>query len=192
MKISILVILLIFTGACTESVLQESNVASSNNNSQSVSQEGSEVFFTSNLGDLLSLNGTWSSGCVEDTSGIFSERLTFSENKVTDHITYYSEPNCTVILNDSLIEMEFEINGTIDLELEGLELIANKVSGIQRVGNEEKPIKQSIAVVELTFYAYGSTKTVIAFNKARLQDDGGVISSDGYPVELLSTRFYRQ
>ncbi len=142
----------------------------------------SELLFTSNLGNELLLDGTWESGCAEDRGRFGSEIFRFTDNSLTIEIKFYSENTCTTLSGEMNVDIEFEVNGTINATLNGETVRANKISGIQRINGQEESFRQSIFVEEL---ADG-----IQFYHARFEEDGGS-TFEGYPTDIIPIPFMK-
>lgn len=147
-------------------------------------QGNKEVLFISNQGNNISLDGAWHTGCVVDNGNILSEIFTFTENNLLIDIRLYNDPSCVSFIGEMSIEIEFIVDGTITVDFNNESVLANKISGIQRINNQEESFKQSIYAVESSgqFQLY----------HARFPEDGGAISGDGYPTQLVAIPFFRE
>lgn len=164
----LLIFSLLFSGGCKDNSLNE----------------GDDSLLTTNIGNQISLDGNWGTGCVVDNGNILFERFSFSENTFEIFAEFYSDSSCTQSVGNITINIEFEVDGTHNIVFNGQEVTANKISGTQRIGHEEKQFKQSIYIIETT--------NEISFYHARFPDDGGTVSSDGYPNEIVPISFSPQ
>lgn len=156
------------------------------------SKASQEILLTTHNGKQLSLNGIWTSGCIENNNKFFIERFTFSENKIEVLVTYYSDSNCTQNFENELSELEFKVDGTIEVSLIGQKLIANKVSGTIKIGEEVNPFKQVICVVENTLYETQSNRKIISFYHASFDNVEIELSPDGYPINLNTYFLFKE
>lgn len=156
---------LLTTLACSETPLQEIDITS----------------LTSDLGNQISMNGNWVTECEQDLGMNMTETFIFSENTLQIQIQVYSDESCNDQIDSRVIDVDFEVQGTFTAQLNGQEVTGNKISGTQKVGTQVESFKQSMHVVE--------SETGLHFYHGRFGDDGGNLTSDGYPIEIIPIEF---
>tara|TARA_R110000868_G_scaffold304437_1_gene564967 strand:- start:19173 stop:19730 length:558 start_codon:yes stop_codon:yes gene_type:complete len=161
----LLTISLLFFGGCKDNSLNSDD----------------DFLLTTNIGNKISLDGHWGTGSVVDNGNVLYERFSFSENTFEIFAEFYSDSSCNQSVGTVTINIEFEVDGTHNVVFNGQEVSANKISGKQIIGPEEKQFKQSIYIIE--------DGDDISFYHTRFPDDGGTVSSDGYPNEIVPIPF---
>lgn len=137
------------------------------------------ILVTTSSGDRLSMDGEWAASCVSAGSNFISEVFQFKENKITLSIDTYTTPDCGAPPDaNEVIEMSFEVGGVYSVSLDGKEVMANKIQGVSKSNksSESEPFKQAFYIDD--------TASQPALYHGVFGDDGGKLSSDGYPLEL--------
>lgn len=135
---------------------------------------------TSNSGQRVSMDGTWSSGCVlANNEMILNESLIFSNKNLQIDIKGYDNLQCSgeTIFSQS-IAITFNNAGTTTVLFNGEQVIVNKIDGIARYndGNVES-FKQ-------IFFIDDSGKDMY-MHHALFESDGGQVNSEGYPINII-------
>ncbi|WP_420577570.1 hypothetical protein [Ekhidna sp.] len=144
------------------------------------------VDVTTSNGNIISLNGQWTSGCVTDMGNHLDEVFSFEDNNLLIDISIFKEENCSELAAKEKITIQFYVVGTIKAQLNGESVIANKIEGTQTMQSSgvTKEFKQ-------IFYVNDSDGALI-LHHARFQNDGGAQSSDGFPIELIPIDIVKQ
>lgn len=138
---------------------------------------------TSN-GNTISLNGQWTSGCVTDMGNHLDEVFTFEENNLVIDISIFKDENCIELLAKEKVTIKFYVEGTIEAQLSGESVIANRITGTQTM-------QSSGVTKEFKQIFYINDDNNIYLHHARFQGDGGKQSSDGFPIELIPIKIVK-
>ncbi|WP_420583361.1 hypothetical protein [Reichenbachiella sp.] len=129
-------------------------------------------------GNEISLDGIWKSDCIDFTSYRLNESFDFENENLVITIHQYSSEACEDPDVTETVTITFQVLETIEAQLNGTTVIANKVKGQQTSSrdNQSGAFKQ-------TFYIDDASGTNILYHGV-FGDDGGATSSDGYPMDL--------
>lgn len=126
------------------------------------------------------LDGTWKSGCASDLGRNLSEVFVFSDMTLVIDIEVYEDAECSRVIGTERIAIEFAIGDPISLNFDGRSVIANRISGTQTV--KSKGRRSSF---KQTFFVDDQGEHAKLYH-ARFPEDGGSLSSDGYPTDLIA------
>jgi len=130
------------------------------------------------LGSEISMDGNWQSECLDFIEFRLEESFDFKGSNLVININRFEDGTCTGAMNIETVTIEFQVYGTIDATLNGKIVIGNKISGTETssTNNISESFRQ-------TFYIDDSVDPILLYHGI-FGDDGGAISSDGYPIEL--------
>jgi len=130
------------------------------------------------MGNEISMDGIWVSGCVDFTEFRLKESFDFNASSLVIDINQFEDGTCTDVINNEIITIEFQVLGTIDATLNGVTVMGNKISGTETSSSNN--ISESFMQ---TFYVDDSVDPILLYHGI-FGDDGGATSPDGYPIEL--------
>ncbi|MEO9967978.1 MAG: hypothetical protein ABJF11_19455 [Reichenbachiella sp.] len=138
----------------------------------------SQTSVITGAGNEISMDGIWESECLDFTDFRLREDFDFDGDNLVITIDRSSAETCDQIDDTEKVTITFRVVGTIEVQLDGATVLANKISGTQKSDGDgsSSEFKQS-------FYIDESDDTLILYHGV-FEDDGGMVSSDGYPLEL--------
>ena len=160
------------------------NVACSNSSEPEEINE--ETNIVSSKGNEVNLDGRWESERVDLGGTILAEVFEFNSNNLIITIDEFADLNPqSQPINTETITISFEPKGTINCVLNGSSVVGNKVSGTSHSSstNETQNFKQSFFIRE---------NGTLEFYHGVFADDGGRISSEGYPLDLHNIKFVKK
>lgn len=137
-----------------------------------------ETRVTTSKGSVISMDGIWQSDCIDFTDYRLAEDFDFDGDQLTISIYQSNGENCDSPDQTQTVDITFQVLGTIEAMLDGSTVMANKISGTQKSSSdtEASDFKQTFYILE-----QGDER---ALYHGIFGDDGGALSSDGFPVEL--------
>ncbi len=135
---------------------------------------------TSVTGNEVSMNGTWSSGCVEANNGfILNETLSFNNESLEIEIKESDNLQCDgPALFVETIAISFSQSGTTTVIFKGKTVVVNTIDGTATY------MDGSVEKFKQTFLVDDSGAEMI-MHHALFENDGGQTNEDGYPIELI-------
>ena len=132
-------------------------------------------------------DGLWESGCATDTDlGLnLSEILTFSGETLIIDIQFFEDGQCGNLVGTEKVTISYTVGETFQARLNGQSVLTNKISGTatNQSDNESYSFRQA-------FYIDDSGTTLKLYH-GRFGDDGGELTDDGYPMELIAIPFHK-
>lgn len=135
---------------------------------------------TSNSGQRISMDGTWSTGCVmANNDMILNESLSFNNKNLQIDIRGYDNLQCSgeTIYNQSLV-ITFLNAGTTTVLFNGAQVIVNKIDGIARYSDGRVESFKQIFFIE-------DSGEDMYMHHALFESDGGQVNSEGYPIDII-------
>lgn len=129
-------------------------------------------------GNEISLDGIWNSDCIDFTSYRLNESFDFDHENLVITIHQYSSETCENPEVTETVTITFQVLETIEAQLNGTTVIANKVKGTQTRSRDSQSSE-----FKQTFYIDDASGINILYHGV-FGDDGGATSSDGFPVDL--------
>ncbi|MEQ8303036.1 MAG: hypothetical protein RIB47_06565 [Cyclobacteriaceae bacterium] len=130
-------------------------------------------------GNRISMDGSWTASCVSSGSRFLSETFTISSKTIALDIEMFNTAGCSGLPDEmESLDMSFEVGDTYQVTLNGVQVTANKISGIATSSSSgiPEPFKQA-------FYIDDASGSPVLYHGI-FGDDGGKLSPDGYPIEL--------
>ena len=87
---------------------------------------------STNSGQLITLDGQWESGCVEDLGANLAEIFTFSGSDLIIDILLFTDDNCDQQLETDRVDINYTADETFQARLDGQMVLANKIRGSAR------------------------------------------------------------
>jgi len=137
-------------------------------------------------GNLIDMTGIWET-CAEVNGVYLHETFDFEEQNITLTINIHSTANCSApVLDTEVITMDIQIGDTYEVELQGKNVLANKITGtaISDKTNELEQFKQA-------FHVDDSSAPLRLYHGV-FGDDGGQLTTDGYPLDLHQIAITKQ
>jgi len=160
-------------------LILSSLIVSSCGKDESIDSE-TTITLTTISGNELSMNGIWSSGCVEANNDmILSESLTFNNENLQIDINGYDNMHCkgATIFNE-LVVITFNNSGTTTVIFNGEEVLVNKIDGTASyTDGRVEDFKQLFFIDDTSGEKY--------MHHAIFENDGGQVDSEGYPIEII-------
>ena len=138
------------------------------------------IDLTSVSGNVINMNGIWTSGCVlANNNMILNESLAFEEESLVIEINGYDDMSCTgtMIFNET-ITITYSSPGTTTVHLNGTEVNANKIDGTASY------LDGRVEFFKQLFYVDDRADDTFMFH-ALFGNDGGKVDVEGYPIELI-------
>lgn len=137
-----------------------------------------ETNVTTSNGSVISLDGMWTSDCIDFTEYRLSEDFDFDGDQLMITIYQSNGETCDNPDQTQTVDITFHVLGTIEATLDGSVVLGNKIAGTQKSSSkaEASDFKQTFYILEQS----GER----ALYHGIFGDDGGELSSDGYPIEL--------
>lgn len=135
---------------------------------------------TSNSGQRVSMDGTWSSGCVlANNEMILNESLFFNDQNLQIDIKGYDNLQCSgeTVYSQS-IAITFNNAGTTTVLFNGEQVIVNKIDGIARYNDGKVESFKQIFFIE-------DSGEDLYMHHALFESDGGQVNSEGYPINII-------
>ena len=129
-------------------------------------------------GVVMTLDGRWSATCVEDLGMNLSETLTFDGESIVVDILLYQDVDCATQVGSDRVDITFEAGGTIEVQLDGSAVTANKISGLAVDSDGDSESFRQIIYVD-------DRDGELKLYHGRFDSDGGGLTADGYPSELI-------
>lgn len=129
-------------------------------------------------GNEIAMDGVWQSDCIDFTNFRLKEDFDFNGENLVITIHQYEAETCDNADATETVTITFQVLGTVEATLNGSTVVGNKVSGTQKssTDTESSTFKQ-------TFYINDDGGTNQLYHGI-FEDDGGAVSSDGFPLEL--------
>ena len=137
-------------------------------------------------GNLIDMTGIWET-CAEVNGIYLHEIFDFEEQNLILTINIHSTANCSEPAMDTeVLTMSFQIGETYEVELAGKNVLANKITGtaISNKTNVPDSFKQAFHVDDLS--------TPLRLYHGVFGDDGGQLTTDGYPLNLHQIAITKQ
>ncbi len=131
-----------------------------------------------NSGNEIAMDGIWNSDCIDFTEFRLKESFDFDGENLVITINQYSGETCENPDQIETVTITFQTAGTLEAMLNGSTVIGNKVSGTQQSSSNANK-----SAFKQTFYVDDASGKSILYHGI-FADDGGAVSSDGYPIEL--------
>jgi len=138
------------------------------------------INLTTSSGNNISMDGTWSSGCVEANNNmILNESLIFDNRDLQINIKGFDNLQCngTTIFNET-INISFSTTGTKRVTFEGEQVLVNKINGTAKYSDGRVETFKQIFFIN-------DTTAGIFMHHAIFEDDGGQVDVDGYPIQII-------
>jgi len=137
-------------------------------------------------GVSINPDGLWESGCATDLEINLTEILTFSGETIIIDIQFFEDDQCDNLAGTEKVTISYMAGETFQARLNGQSVLTNKVSGIatNQSDNESYNFRQS-------FYIDDSG-TILKLYHGRFGSDGGELTEDGYPLELIAVAFQKK
>ncbi|MCW5518138.1 hypothetical protein [Muriicola sp. Z0-33] len=135
---------------------------------------------TTNSGNLITMNGLWSTGCVEaNNDTILSETLSFNNENLQINITGFDDLPCNGNANFyETVAITFSNAGTISVTFNGAQVLVNQIYGTATYNDGRvEDFKQ------IFFIDDSSNETYM--HHAVTQSDGGQVNDEGYPIDII-------
>lgn len=129
-------------------------------------------------GNEIAMDGIWHSNCIDFTNFRLNESFDFDEGDLVITIHQYTGQTCENPDATEKVTITFQTLETIEAKLNGNTVLANKVKGTQTSSSDNKS-----SDFKQTFYVDDASGVNILYHGV-FSDDGGILSSDGYPLEL--------
>ena len=136
-------------------------------------------------GVSINPDGLWESGCATDLGMNLSEIFTFSGETLIIDIQFFEDDQCSNLEGTEKVTISYMAGETFQAMLNGQSVLTNKISGIatNQSDNVSYTFRQS-------FYIDDSG-TMLKLYHGRFGDDGGELTDDGYPMELIAIPFHK-
>ena len=130
-------------------------------------------------------DGLWESGCVTDLGINLTEILTFSGETLIIDIQFFEDGQCGNLARTEKVTISYTVGETFLARLNGQSVLTNKISGkaTNQSDNESYSFRQA-------FYIDDSG-TLLKLYHGRFGDDGGELTDDGYPLELIAIPIHK-
>lgn len=132
----------------------------------------------SSSGNEISMDGIWRSECLDFSEFRLKESFGFKDENLVITIHQYSGQSCEDPDATEIVTITFQTLETIEAKLSGTTVVANKVKGTQTTSSDNKSSE-----FKQTFYVDDASGNNVLYHGV-FGDDGGKLSSDGYPLEL--------
>ncbi|WP_422359731.1 hypothetical protein [Reichenbachiella sp.] len=129
-------------------------------------------------GNEISMDGIWRSNCIDFTDFRLNETFDFDGKGLIITIHQYTGETCENSDATETVTIIFQTLETIIAQLNGSAVVANKVKGTQTSSSDNKSSE-----FKQTFYVDDASGVNVLYHGI-FGDDGGKLSSDGYPVQL--------
>lgn len=129
-------------------------------------------------GNEISMDGIWKSSCLDFTNFRLNENFNFDGENLIITIHQYSAETCENPDATEIVTITFQTLETIDVKLEGKVVTGTQIKGTQVSSKDGKS-----STFKQTFYVDDSSGKNILYHGV-FEDDGGEVSTDGYPLEL--------
>lgn len=131
-------------------------------------------------GNEISMNGIWSSGCVEANNNmILNESLSFNNENLQIDINGYDDLECNgdPILSQVII-ITFINSGTTTVQFNGNQVIVNKIDGTATYSDGRVEAFKQVFFID-------DTGNNLYMHHALFGNDGGEVDTEGYPTEII-------
>lgn len=129
-------------------------------------------------GKEISMDGIWQSDCIDFADFRLSEDFDFRGEQLLITIRQYNAETCENADATETVTITFQVLDLVEATLNGSVVTGNRVLGTQQSSNDREP-----STFKQTFFIDDSDGTSILYHGV-FEDDGGAISSDGYPLDL--------
>ena len=149
-------------------------------------QEPPKIELVAASGNLIDMTGIWET-CAEVNGVYLHEMFDFREENLILTINIHSTANCSEPAMDTeVITIDFQIGETYEVELAGENVLANKITAtaISDKTNETESLKQAFHVDD--------SSTPLRLYHGVFGDDGGQLTTDGYPLNLHQIAITKQ
>ena len=137
-------------------------------------------------GNMVDMTGIWQT-CAEVNGVYLHETFNFEETNLILTINIHGTANCSgPAMDTEVLTMTFQIGETYQVELAGKNVLANKITGtaISNKTNVPDSFKQAFHVDDLS--------TPLRLYHGVFGDDGGQLTTDGYPLNLHQIAITKQ
>ena len=137
-------------------------------------------------GNMVDMTGIWQT-CAEVNGVYLHETFNFEETNLILTINIHGTANCSgPAMDTEVLTMTFQIGETYQVELAGKNVLANKITGtaISNKTNVPDSFKQAFHVDD--------SSTPLRLYHGVFGDDGGQLTTDGYPLNLHQIAFTKQ
>ncbi len=138
------------------------------------------IALITNSGNSITMDGIWSSGCVEANNNmILNESLTFNNENLQIDIKGYNNLQCngTSIFSETII-INYRNAGSTTVNFMGEQVMVNQIEGSATSGDG------SVEDFKQTFLIDDSGDDIYMYH-ALFGKDGGQVNAEGYPIEII-------
>lgn len=131
-------------------------------------------------GNEISMDGIWSSGCVEANNNmILNESLSFNNENLQIDIKGYGDLECNgVPILSQAVVITFINSGTTIVQLNGNQVIVNKIDGTAIYSDGRVEAFKQVFFID-------DTGNNLYMHHALFGNDGGEVDTEGYPTEII-------
>jgi len=137
-------------------------------------------------GNMVDMTGIWQT-CAEVNGVYLHETFNFEETNLILTINIHGIANCSgPAMDTEVLTMTFQIGETYQVELAGKNVLANKITGtaISNKTNVPDSFKQA-------FHVDDSSTPLLLYHGV-FGDDGGQLTTNGYPLNLHQIAITKQ
>ena len=149
--------------------------------------EAEKINIISSLGNSINLNGIWKSNCAVAAGLNVKETFDFNNNSLLITIDIYNNGDCGgTPVQTQKIEIDFQSFGEIEALINGKTVRANKIAGKSKElsNGKTEDFKQTFYILE--------ENNAFSLYHGVFSDDGGRLSSDGFPLDLHNVAITKQ
>ncbi|MEQ9310655.1 MAG: hypothetical protein RLN90_14455 [Balneolaceae bacterium] len=128
----------------------------------------------------ISMDGIWSSGCVEANNNmILNESLSFNNENLQIDIKGYNNLQCNgaTVFSQAVI-ITFNNSGTTTFQFNGNQVIVNKIDGTATYDDGRVEAFKQVFFID-------DTGNNLYMHHALFGNDGGEVDAEGYPIEII-------